>query len=250
MEKLQYIFCSQCGQKIKSDSLFCKYCGAKVDDVNKNIEITSKHSIKNENVKVEETEYIKIINHCIVKKRIVANEIVANVKMIGIAILVWIVYILCFIVYHLKDSAPITEQEPYFGQSCYDSVMVFLPNHYELSWEECLFNKINDIDSNGLESLKYLVSLEPEISDIEKAHGIAEIKGINDEQFERYKQDAIQEAKRNRDSYYEYLTEIRQTAYKDDLDNNMKMAAVISLCLMIIGRYLILVFKWVKRNKT
>lgn len=259
MDKIQYIFCSKCGNKIKSDSIYCKYCGTKIADeeqleeaVVDNVETLHENDINKNNTKEDETIKVKLIGHHTEKKAIVANEIVANIKMIGFAILLWIVYILCFIVYHLKDSAPITERDSYFGESCYDPVMVRIPHSYELDWEKCLYNKIWEIDSNVKENLLYIMKLDldHQISTLEKTREIAEIRGIKEEQFEQYKQDAIEEAKRNRDSYNEYLSDIRQSAYKEDLHKNMRLAAVFSLCLMIIGRYFILACKWVRRNRT
>lgn len=260
MDGLKYIFCSKCGNRIKSDSIYCKYCGIKIAD-EKQIEIsvldnleTSHENDINKNDKGDETIKVnaaKKVNAAnLSKNSIIANEIVANVKMIGDAVLLWVVYILGFMVYHLNDSAPITAQEPYFGQSCYDPVMVRIPSGYELDWEECLYDKIYKIDSNRLECIKYLISLDSQVSYLERAKEIAKIKGVNEEQFEQYKQAAIKKTEKDRNSYYEFLTDIRQTAYKEDLYKNMKLAAVISLCLMIFGRYFILVFKWVKKNKT
>ena len=47
-----FIFCSECGQKIKSDSKFCRHCGAKVDDV-----YTSSNGSTSQNITDNKVEF-------------------------------------------------------------------------------------------------------------------------------------------------------------------------------------------------
>lgn len=55
----------------------------------------------------------------IMKKSTAANEIVANLKMLGIAFVLWLAYIIGFSIVHQKDIKQMDDNS-YYGESCYD----------------------------------------------------------------------------------------------------------------------------------
>lgn len=266
-----FIFCSECGQKIKSDSKFCRYCGAKVDEedlsthsstsqnIDDNKVRTSSESIIEHKISSAKPIEVKIKSDPSVKKSTIADEIVANLKMIGFALIIWIVYIVGFVCYRSKDAAPLTETNSYYGESCYDPGV--LSGSWEFSWEKHLATKISYISTKknkfGISEFNpmsasdylYLSNLTPNQA-LEEANRQAKSKNISDEHFAQLTQAAKEEAKRDRDSFNDKISSIRKYAYEDELHSHMLWAAIISLSIMIIGRYFILACKWVSRNKS
>ena len=270
-----FLFCSECGHKIKSNSKFCRFCGAKVDEDYSSNEVKnpstlsadnsecidkSFSSIQEHTISTSKPNEVKIKSESIVKKSTVANEIVANLKMIVIALLLWTVYILGFMYYRAKDVSPLTDTNSYYGESRYDP-RVMLGN-WELSWEEHLAHKLNYVsfqkdinnisDFNHMNISDYLLSLSNLSPDeaLAKAKRYAKVKNISDEHFAQLVQEAKDDAKRNRDSFNEEISSIRRSAYEEELHKHMLWAAIISLGLMIVGRYFILTCKWVLKNKS
>lgn len=264
-----YIFCSECGKKIKSSSKYCRHCGAKIDEEFSSPSgntLTYQHEQKadtaNEpilNHKISSDKPIEIKSNPSVKKSTIANEIVANLKMIGIALIIWIIYIIGFIFYRSKDAAPLTETNSYYGESCYDPAI--MTGSWEFSWEKHLATKISHIytkkDKYGIPKLDqliasdylYLLNPTPEKA-LEEAKRQAKVKNISDEYFAQLTQEAKEEAKRERDSFNEEISSIRKCAYETELHAHMIWAGVISLAIMIFGRYFVLACKWVFRNKS
>lgn len=269
-QPLEFIFCSECGQKIKSNSKFCRFCGSKVDaedDVTSNsskslnvqsIQAESQH-VQEHNINTPKPIDVKIKSESTVKKSTVADEIVANLKMIGIALIIWVIYIIGFVCYRAKDVTPLTETNSYYGESCYDPGI--MTGSWEFSWEKHLATKINYISTkknkygftefNPMSTSDYLFlsNLTPERA-LEEAKRQAKSKKISDEEFSRLTQEAKEDAKRERDSFNDEITSIRQSAYEDELHQHMLWAAIIALGIMIIGRYFILACKWVSNNKS
>lgn len=266
----EYIFCSECGQRIKSDSRFCRHCGAKVDDVcsSSNCSTSTNTIIRKESAQDEpivdhkitsNTLEVKIKHDSFAKKSAIADEIVANLKMFCIALIIWFVYIVGFVFIRSKDAAPLTETSSYYGESCYDPGT--MSGGWEFSWERHLATKINYIspskDKYGIPKFNptspsdyvYLSNLTPERA-LEEAKRQAKAKGISDEYFAQLTQKAKAEAKRDRDSFNDEISRIRKCAYEDELHSHMLWAAVILLSIMIFGRYFILACNWVSRNKS
>lgn len=265
-----YIFCSECGQRIKSDSKFCRHCGAKVDDVcsSSNCSTSTNATIRKGSAQDEpivehkitsNTLEVKIKHDSSVKKSTIADEIVANLKMIGVALIIWVIYIVGFVFIRSNEAAPLTENCSYFGESCYDPVTI--TGNWEFSWEKHLAININYIspskDKYGNHKYNpmsqsnyiYLSDLTPERA-LEEAKRQAKAKGISDEYFAQLIQEAKAKAKRDRDSFNHRISSIRKNAYENELHSHMLWAAVISLSIMIFGRYFILACKWVSRNKS
>lgn len=267
------MFCSECGHKIKSSSKFCRFCGAKVEEEPISNEVThsntlfeddSKSSDKSHNtnsrtyISIPKSIEVKIKSDHKAKKFTIANEIIANLKMIAFALLLWGIYIIGFIFCRIEDASPLTDTHSYYGESCYDSGVI---GSWEFSWEKHLVTKINDISNPKYkyDYAKYkqmtdadylhLSSLSPEQA-LDEAKEQAKVKKISDEYFAQLMQEAKDDAKKDRDSFNEEISSIRKDAYEEELHKQMLWAAIITLSLMIIGRYFILACKWVFRNKS
>lgn len=264
-----FVFCSQCGKRIKVDSKFCRFCGVELgqyEDLNvkKNIDAKTptlnEHFIKSiqNNNSQEQTLSLYLNTDRKIKRATIANEIIANIKMIGLALILSICYIIGFIVYHTNDRAPLTDSSSYFGESCYDGIIT---GHWEFSWEKHLINKIHNIktknDKNSIREFIQTTSINssnpsstiPE-RNLEYAQRLAKVKNINNEEFELLKQEALEDAKKDRDLFNEQVSEIRKMKYEEELHENMFWSIIIALIVTIVGRYLIISIKWVKENKT
>jgi RNA polymerase subunit RPABC4/transcription elongation factor Spt4 len=125
--KQDFFFCSNCGKKISVDSKFCRFCGSKIEDLettNQTSEIKSiENTVHKDNSTIGKVE-VKPPKSPKTKQSQIANEIVANVKMLGLAVIIWIIYIIGFIVYHQSDIKPYTSNTD-FGESCYDNGILF-----------------------------------------------------------------------------------------------------------------------------
>ena len=266
----EYIYCSECGHKIKSSSKFCRYCGVKIEELSeisstispiqseKNTELRS-DSILEHKISSAKPIEVKIKSEPTVKKSTVADEIMSNLKMIGVALFLWIIYIVGFVFYRAKDAAPLTETNSYFGESCYDTGV--LTGNWEFNWEKHLATKVNYISTKknkygfsefnpmSTSDYLYLSNLTPDRA-LEEAKRQAKVKHISDEEFAQLTEEAKNEAKKDRDSFNDEISSKRKYAYEEELHEHMLWAAIISLCITIVGRYFILACKWVSRNKS
>jgi hypothetical protein len=132
--KQDFFFCSNCGKKISVDSKFCRFCGSKIEDLetkNQTSEIKSTENIVHKDNSTIGKVEVKPPKPPKTKQSKIANEIVANVKMLGIAIIIWIVYIIGFIVYHQSDIRPYTSYD-HLGTSCYDHDILLYHNNGDL----------------------------------------------------------------------------------------------------------------------
>lgn len=87
------MYCKKCGKQISDDSKYCKHCGILVDETvpANNADIpTTTQELKSEVVVTsrENTPVkIEISKKTTIKESTIANEIVANLKMVGIAVI-------------------------------------------------------------------------------------------------------------------------------------------------------------------
>lgn len=125
------MYCKNCGKQIADNSSFCQYCGEKV--VNEALLQESSTILHDNNKNISETGTSEVI---IVTKEAnpiqvevskkgkdnsstIANEIVGNLKMVGVALCIFLVYMMGVVFIHSKDAKPLDENS-YWGESCYD----------------------------------------------------------------------------------------------------------------------------------
>lgn len=258
-----HIYCSQCGQRINKKSNYCRFCGSKVEHQEHcnpdTLDVCAQNQDIDCGVATSEEFGVKIERDTKLRKSTVANEIVSNLTMIGVALILWVLYMIGFVVYHSKDIAPVTETSSYFGESCYDKEII--SGNWEFSWEKHLAMDVSSLSDKtnkfgirevaGISSTDYLYisNLSPERA-LKEAQRQAKTKRISDEEFSELKQRAQSEAEKDRSSFNQEISDRRKQAYEEDLHNKMFWAAIIPLFAMIMGRYFILACKWVAKNKT
>lgn len=278
------MYCKHCGKQIADDSSFCQYCGGKVTDESLLQESSTILPANNENNSEESTPEVIIatkganpIQVEVSKKgkdnnSTIANEIVGNLKMAGIALCIFLVYMMGFVLIHLKDAKPLDENS-YWGESCYDpatmssSQMFHWQQHY--AKKVCMApnykTKRNNVhgSSSDFENLVFANSFEPiNAADYSLIMGMngeealsyanreAKEKELPQSLLEQYEEEAKKDAEQDRQSFNDEISSIRKYAYEEDLKNNAIYAAIISLLVMILGRYFVKSVKWVNANKT
>ena len=280
----QIMYCKHCGKQIADDSSFCQYCGGKVTDESLLQESSTILPANNENNSEESTPEVIIatkganpIQVEVSKKgkdnnSTIANEIVGNLKMAGIALCIFLVYMMGFVLIHSKDAKPLDENS-YWGESCYDpatmssSQMFHWQQHY--AKKVCMApnykTKRNNVhgSSSDFENLVFANSFEPiNAADYSLIMGMngeealsyanreAKEKELPQSLLEQYEEEAKKNAEQDRQSFNDEISSIRKYAYEEDLKNNAIYAAIISLLVMILGRYFVKSVKWVNANKT
>ena len=286
------MYCRKCGKQIADDSIFCQYCGGKVYTIleengtpHNDITIVA---ADNENRLKEQT------NECITEamndnpiqveiskksrnnKSIIANEIVGNLKMIGLAFVLFSVYMLFFILKHQKDitSYDYETHTSYFGESCYDPS--YIEGNWKFNWEEQYYEMLyyrlyHQVPLYGFEQLtpeqclKKAEVLEEEwnkkrdsiailLKNHPKQQGVItqlELDAFElEESFEELEKDAKKQAARDIQEWNNRVNDHRKYGYEKDLKKNALYSALICLALTIIGRYLFKLTKWVTANKT
>ena len=132
------MYCKKCGKQISDDSKYCKYCGILVDETvpaNNTDIATTTQELKSEVVvtsKENAPVKIEISKNTNIKQSTIANEVIANLKMVGIAVVLWSVYILGFMGVHSKDAKPMNEKS-WYGESCYDPSS--LSGNWMMAWQ-------------------------------------------------------------------------------------------------------------------
>lgn len=283
------MYCKHCGKEIADDSKFCQYCGGRIDTPI--LDFKEEDSIENPAEEDNTTPQIVIktnddsaIQVELTKKSTdnsstIANEIVGNLKMVGIAAALFAIYMIGFMLIHQKDIThyDYETRKSYFGESCYDSNV--LSGNWKFHWEEhyydilyfrlyreiplhlhartpeqCLKDaeyleeKINKRRAEIAEELKREAKTynynytEDDIEFLTKAQGLFSPESA--------KEDAKTRAARDIQDWNDTINNGRQWGYEDDLKKNAIYAAIISLLTMILGRYIIKLIKWVDSNKT
>lgn len=266
------MYCKNCGKQIADDSKFCKYCGTLVDDsmtTNDNSnEIKAEAEIV---VSAQEDSSLKVEikkKKPIMKKSTAANEIVANLKMLGIAFVLWLAYIIGFSIVHQKDIKQMDDNS-YYGESCYDPSS--LTDHWMEDWQRQYaikvlmapdYSKLKHplkgleaaafaMDFIPLSSTDYasIISMNKE-SALNYANSIAKEKRLSKDLQESLKEKAIVDAQKDKEDFWSTINDYRQSGFKNDLIDNMIWAAIIALSLTILGRYIFKIITWVIKNKT
>lgn len=245
-QKSKKMYCNKCGKELPKESLYCPYCGGKQ-------EAFAFHNIYN-NINKKEKRITETDIKTKTKASSVADEIIANLKMIGIAVILSIIYLSIFWISHTDDKRHITDLSEY-GISCYDEVAM---QYFETDWE-IIYNEIHDkrnkqIIQKQIRDQQFSQRSSPEIRRrleeldkiLENAPG-SELINVSEEEL-------IKMAKEKASSNLQYMinrvNDRRDTCFHDDFINHIKYSIIISLVITIMGRYLIKGIKWVVANKT
>lgn len=232
------MYCNKCGKELPTESLFCPYCGEKQEVIASH---GNDNSITNEQ-KIEEKSIQSTQTCDKTKASSVADEIISNLKMIGLAVLLSALYIGIFWTCHIKDRKPV--QENYYGYSCYDPVMM---RYYETNWE-----KIYDVMRYYETNLEKIHDDKSLYDDILKKSGIKNT--IKNTRLIKSDEDLIKEAKEladnNKKKFEEEINSTRERRASNDLEKHLKYSILIALAVTVFGRYFIKGIKWVVHNKS
>lgn len=258
------MFCKYCGKEINNDSVFCRYCGRQVDESIKISEIKSNidESQLLPTVPAEDNPSIKIeiVKKGTIKKSTIANEVIANMKMIGNALIVTVLFMIGFYAYHTQDTKPMDDNS-YFGESRYDRT---LNGEWEFSWELHYYKTISatlpysewsDLHKKlGAPPFDFSrssinVNYEPKTA-LELAGKDARAKHIPENVQESIKKISQEVAQKDIEDFKETITLQRKSSFEVERNLILKWCIITSLCIFIIGRYLIIFSKWISTNKT
>ena len=260
--KISDMYCKYCGKEIADDSKFCKYCGKVVEEVEcefvETLTETSEDGMEPQKVEVvlstndDQPVQVEISRKAVIKKTTFANEIVANLKMIGLSILLWILYLIGFSVYRMGDISTTS----FYGASRYDSP---ISGYWKMEWELHYAEAMDRLDC--MEKYKndpimlldiYKVRRDFSMYDREvckrQGDAIAKKLKLSDSRIEQIEADAKASAEKERQRFYEEVYSRRQYAFENEREEHMKWSAIILLSLTIVGRYIIKFFKWVFEN--
>lgn len=281
------MYCKHCGKVIADDSKFCQHCGGRIDTpiLDSKEEASIEKPAEEDNTTpqiVIKTNDDSAIQVELTKKSTdnsstIANEIVGNLKMVGIAAALFAIYMIGFMLIHQKDITHYDYEthKSYFGESCYDPNT--LSGNWKFHWEEHYYENLyfwlhNEIPfhlqaSSPEQCLKDAEYLEEEINKrkaalAEKRRKQPYIKGADGKlyeigdpvlesiNFERERERAKAEAIKDIQDWNNTINSRRRWGYEEDLKKNAIYAAIISLLTMILGRYIIKLIRWTNSHKT
>lgn len=249
------MYCKYCGKQIADDSTFCQYCGGKLltqqtDDIT-TVEEQSLESNKEKQEIVlttkEDTAFqVEITNKRKDNTSVIANELIGNFKMIGIATGVFIAYMLGFIAFHQKDIKVYDfPNSSYFGESCYDPNT--LSGNWKFDWEEHYYT---DLYWKIYGHTPYILNNRTTEEYLSDAESLEKQLNLTEMEIGIYRNIAKESAKKDRQDWVDTINSHRKRGYKEDLNNNATYAGIICLLLFVLGRYIIKLIKWINRNKT
>lgn len=268
------MYCKKCGKQISDDSKYCKHCGILVDETvpanNADIPTTTQELKSDVVVTSRENAPVKIeiSKKTTIKESTIANEIVANLKMVGIAVILWSVYILGFMCVHSKDTKAMDENS-WYGESCYDPSS--LSGNWMMDWQNQYAKLVLTAPDysklkrklKGLEELSFSLNSTPldpfdyarvlqmtKEEAFDYASRVAKSKKLNNDIQEQLKKEAKEAARNDKAVFWDTINSYRENGYENDLHNNMKWAAIIAFSLTILVRYIVKFGKWVATNKS
>lgn len=286
------MYCKHCGKVIADDSKFCQHCGGRIDTLildskeEASIEKPAEEDNTTPQIVIKTNDdsaiQVELTKKSTDNSSTIANEIVGNLKMVGIAAALFAIYMIGFMLIHQKDITHYDYEthKSYFGESCYDPNV--LSGNWEFHWEkhyyEILYFRLNR------ETPLHLHTMTPEqclkdAEDLEKkidkrkveiaekrrkqpvykdASGkVYEDIGLSLDEiflektnFEEEREQAKTRAARDIQDWNDRINNGRRWGYEDDLKKNAIYAAIISLLTMILGRYIIKLIKWTNSHKT
>lgn len=282
------MYCKHCGQKIPDDSSFCQYCGGKVSVLMKEVscaggeceESNNKDSLDNTDDFIQSqhtdeskpnqestqkvivsTETNKPIQIEISKKKKdyssnIANEIIANLKMVGWSFLLYFVFWIGFYISRSKDTKQISETTSFvYGR--YDSYINEQYYHSTINTDEAYFQKLVILDLPGI-SANVLLYMSNEYEHYRKANFKEKEEIImdyerklklNEEQIISLKNEAKEQVATSWKKYTRDINEHRKEAFKWEAEDVALIAGLICLAITILGRYLLLFIRWIITNK-
>lgn len=228
------MFCKYCGKEIDKDSMYCSYCGRK--------QVTDNVYFHNNNVERKKAKSFSSKN----SGNAIANEIVKNFKMVCISLALFLAYMIGFVIYHQKDiKESVYPQISTLGASCYDPVMLPFQN-VKLSWVQHYYDKLY-FDCFGT----FPTVVEHDISKCKKdAENLEKLLNYSELDFENLKKEAKKLEKESIDWWNDYLGSNRKAEFKKDLKNNALYSGIICVLITILGRYFVLLIRWVNKNRT
>lgn len=268
------MYCKKCGKQISDDSKYCKYCGILLDETipanNTDISTTTQE-LKSEVVETSKENApvkIEISKNTNIKQSTIANEFVANLKMVCMAVLLWSVYILGFMGVHSKDTK-IMNENSWYGESCYDPSS--LSGNWMMDWQNQYAIKVlmapdyskQKKTLKGIEALSFTMNYMPldqfdyarvlqmnKGEAFEYASSVVKSKKLNKDIQEQLRKEATEAAQKDKEDFWDTINSYRKNGYENDLHNNMKWAAIIAISLTILVRYIVKFGKWVATNKS
>lgn len=258
------MYCKYCGKEIANDSKFCCHCGMQVNELAKSsdIQLNTEKEQLSPAVSIEDKKTIKIdvVKNETIKESTIANEVIANLKMICYALTTIVLFMIGFYAYHAQDIKPMDDNS-YFGESCYDKT---LSGNWEFSWEIHYYKEIlailpysewSDLQRK-MRVPEYDYSKNPILINYESKTALelagkeAQSKHIPEDLQEVLKKKAQEAAQNDKEDFRNVITEQREFLFEKDRNLSLKWSTIISLCVFIVGRYLIRIAKWVSINKT
>lgn len=292
------MYCKHCGKEIDQDSRFCRFCGKVVEETKQiqdvHIDTISQKTHNSEqesylfpsNKKVEvslstnkkQPMQVEVARKSIVRKSTIADEIIANVKMICWAVALWLIYMTFFTIFRQHDISSSTP----FGVSCYDSYSI---RPAGLDWERhyaelmnkryvLVKNRVNPNDQKAVNKFEFnerdkhleaIMNGKPG-SDYLKSYSydrnfstysceklgdsLATKLRLTESEIDSIKTQATKLAGKELVSFNKEVNEIRRNEFHWERIDHMKWSAIILLCITIIGRYIIIFVKWVINNSS
>ena len=229
------MFCKKCGKEISADSVYCKFCGAEQD-----VDVVEEQPQNNTDQKPEKEEKQSV-------KRAFANEVVAISRLVGLAIIIWIIYMIGFVLYRSNDIKPSPELP--FGESRYDSP--YMQGNYILNDAEAerAFSEAKYQEQRYLE----WSGASEETSNTQKVESdFAKVKPFQfttatEEQKAQWKKEQIE---KGHNQFNEDINSYRRSGYEGELKDHLWYTILIIICSLLCFRYLYKAVKWVNRNKT
>lgn len=276
------MYCKHCGKQIADDSCFCQYCGGGVTDESLLKENDDEIPANKEFVPEESASEILIIKKSnpiqveILEKKTdnsssIANEMIGNLKMVGIALGIFLAYMIGFVLIHAKDAKPL-EDYNHWGESCYDPTSIsgpqmllwqqhyaknvsMAPNYKNIRKNISGYSNLKDIScANNFEPISavdysFIMGMNGEEA-LSYANREAKEKDLPQSLLEQLESAAKRDAEQDQQEINDEISGIRRNAFKEDVKKNAIYVAIISFVVMILGRYFIKVVKWVNANKT
>ena len=270
------MYCKYCGKEITDDSMFCQHCGSRLDNVAKE-SILKRNTCNAGNDDMDKTALsTQTIHKSKENSSIIANEIVGNLKMIGIALAILAIYMIGFIAIHQKDITKYDYEThaSYFGESCYDPSTI--TGNWKLHWEEhyydLLYYELHKQSpifiseqitpeqflkcAERLEKEWYVKKESIERLLKEQSYSKGNVSELDLDVFQMevrnpkvLKKEAKDNAKRDIADWNTTINNYRKSGYRQDLKSTSLYVTLISLLVSLGTRYLLKLTKWVGNSK-